>query len=663
MKDFTIGQRLALNFAALIGLMIVLSIILFTQIRGIQSNVTNIVEDRYPKTLSVHTITDNLHLEIISMHEVLSMKDEKERAKEVEKIEAYSKKVGEELETLKKVATSPQSTEAMKDIGGIRESFVENRNKFEQLVLAGQLEQAHEVLNVKLRPLMVKYQEILVKLSKHQTQKMNDAGAEAVSAASSTIWIAFSVTLVNIILSIILAWRSTKSIVNPLKDAVSVALKVADGDLSHTVDRLHMSADPVEAAKHQKNELDQLKHALNLMTHNLQGIVKKVRVSATSMETASLEMASGHLDLSKRTEQQAAALEETASSMEELSATVKDNAQRAHEANDLSKEALKVTHSGANVMTQMSSTMNAIEASSQKMADIISVIDGIAFQTNILALNAAVEAARAGEQGRGFAVVATEVRSLAGRSAEAAKEIKALIDDSVSRVSEGSTLVKEVQGTMSRIGEHIGRVTDVMGQIADATLEQSHGIAQINGAVAQMDASTQQNAALVEEATSATDALSHQAEDLNREVSVFKLDSDEQVLIKPAQSPQSSSIRHLSLQEPSKATSPVLFKKASTTKTSVAPNRAAIVTPSHSKKEGINKTTQAQESSLASKQKDLGKKNASTNSAKSSALSVKKQSLTDHSISPAASSSLPASASNRKAKQDTGFNEDEWEVF
>jgi methyl-accepting chemotaxis protein len=264
-------------------------------------------------------------------------------------------------------------------------------------------------------------------------------------------------------------------------------------------------------------------HGIKAMRDNMAGIVAQVRSGSESVATASSEIAQGNHDLSARTESQASALEETAASMEELSSTVKQNADNARQANQLAMSASTVAVQGGEVVAQVVDTMKGINDSSRKISDIISVIDGIAFQTNILALNAAVEAARAGEQGRGFAVVASEVRSLAGRSAEAAKEIKTLIGDSVTRVEQGTALVDQAGTTMTEVVSSIKRVTDIMGEISAASNEQSLGVAQVGEAVTQMDQATQQNAALVEEMAAAASSLRSQAQELVQTVAVFKL--------------------------------------------------------------------------------------------------------------------------------------------
>jgi methyl-accepting chemotaxis protein len=325
-----------------------------------------------------------------------------------------------------------------------------------------------------------------------------------------------SAVLLSMVTGIVLAWLITRGVLSQLGGepdyAVAIAGRIASGDLTVTIDT-------------KPNDQTSLLAAMKAMRDSLVNIVGQVRAGTDTIATATNQIAAGNLDLSSRTEEQASSLEETASSMEELTSTVKQNADNARQANQLAVSASDVAIKGGAVVSQVVDTMGSINESARKIADIIGVIDGIAFQTNILALNAAVEAARAGEQGRGFAVVASEVRNLAQRSAAAAKEIKTLIDDSVGKVDAGTKLVGQAGLTMQEIVESVRRVTDVMGEITAASSEQTSGIDQINQAIAQMDEVTQQNAALVEEAAAAAASLQDQAGNLALVVGVFKLDA------------------------------------------------------------------------------------------------------------------------------------------
>jgi len=356
--------------------------------------------------------------------------------------------------------------------------------------------------------------ELLVQASGAITDETEHNVAAATAGSQRATLLSLIAMVLGAAAAIVAGILVSRSIVGPLGRAVDVAKTVAAGDL-----RAHIEVTS-------SDETGQLLAALRDMNTNLKRIVTQVRGGAETIAVASSEIAQGNLDLSSRTEQQAGALEETASSMEELTATVKQNADNARQASELAVSACDVAIKGGDIVERAVGTMAAISASSKEIVDIIGVIDGIAFQTNILALNAAVEAARAGEQGRGFAVVASEVRSLAQRSASAAKEIKTLIGGSVARVEAGSLLVNEAGATMTDIVASVKRVMDIMADISTASAEQGAGIEQVNLAVTEMDTVTQQNAALVEEAAAAAQALQEQTVALSRVVSVFKLDGD-----------------------------------------------------------------------------------------------------------------------------------------
>jgi methyl-accepting chemotaxis protein-1 (serine sensor receptor) len=336
---------------------------------------------------------------------------------------------------------------------------------------------------------------------------VDDVGAQAQAVNQQIIAMTAGIALLLVLATLLIG----RTITGPIGKAIGAANRIAEGDLTAQIETQGTG------------ETGQLLVALGNTTSQLKGVIGRIHDAAETITTASQEIASGNADLSSRTEEQASSLEETASSMEELTSTVKQNAENARQANQLAAGASEVAVKGGQVVGQVVSTMSSINDSSKKIADIIGVIDGIAFQTNILALNAAVEAARAGEQGRGFAVVASEVRNLAQRSAAAAKEIKELITDSVSKVENGTQLVDQAGKTMDEIVSSVKRVTDIMAEITAASQEQSSGIEQVNTAIAQMDDVTQQNAALVEQAAAAAESMREQAHSLAQAVAVFKL--------------------------------------------------------------------------------------------------------------------------------------------
>ncbi|MER0204766.1 MAG: HAMP domain-containing protein [Nitrosomonas sp.] len=406
---------------------------------------------------------------------------------------------------------TPEESVLTKTKGEQHVQYVSSMNKTIQLAASGEFEAAAQNLANDTVPKFNALRDTVFALLDLQGKIAEQDYGIAQSHYENIFMTSVVAIGLGVFFAMLVGFFLIKAIVGPLNEAVAVANAVASGDLTSRIEA------------NSTNETGRLLQALRTMNDNLVDLVSKVRMGTDQISTASGEIASGNSDLSQRTEEQASSLEETASSMEELTSTVKQNADNARQANQLAAGASEVAMKGGAVVGQVVQTMSSINESSKKIVDIISVIDGIAFQTNILALNAAVEAARAGEQGRGFAVVATEVRTLAQRSAAAAKEIKELISDSVSKVEDGTRLVDEAGATMDEIVGAVKRVTDIMSEISAASQEQSSGIEQVNQAVTQMDEVTQQNAALVEEAAAAAESMQEQAQALTQAVGTFKL--------------------------------------------------------------------------------------------------------------------------------------------
>ncbi|PLC49699.1 hypothetical protein CR159_12350 [Pollutimonas subterranea] len=392
-----------------------------------------------------------------------------------------------------------------------RQVYLSTRDAMTKRKVAGDTEEATRIFTQQFIPGATTYQASVEKLVELQRVFMDQKGAEIAEANASSRRTLIALAVIVALFSVFYAWKLTTGITRPLRRAVDAARNVAGGDLSGKIN------------VHSTDETGQLLQSLKDMTANLLTLVGNVRNGTHSIATASSEIASGNLDLSSRTEEQASSLTETATAMEELTNTVKQTADNAQQANQLAQATSTIAIKGGSAVSEVVSTMGSINESARKIVDIIGVIDGIAFQTNILALNAAVEAARAGEQGKGFAVVATEVRSLAQRSATAAKEIKLLINDAVEKIDTGGRLVQEAGSTIDEVVVSVKRVTDIVGEISMASNEQSIGIEQVNQTILQMDEVTQQNAALVEQAAAATGSMQEQADQLTRAVSVFNL--------------------------------------------------------------------------------------------------------------------------------------------
>jgi len=450
---------------------------------------------------------------------LLDHDNQKEVQMEVKRVEEQGKiytdaaqKLGVMFSTL--ASTSPKEKELLDKIGQQAALAAPFYPRAVQLAMDGKGSEAYQLIRFEFRPVQKQWWALLRELAALEAKQNDDQLREADEAYGSARTLMLGFGALALVLGVVGAWLISRGLLRQLGgepgEAVRIAGRIADGDLA------------VEIAIHD-GDTSSLMHAMRSMRDSLEHIVAQVRIGTDTISTASGQIAAGNFDLSARTEQQASSLEETASSMEEMTSAVKNNADNARQANTLAMSASHVAEMAGDVVSQVVDTMGAINQSAQRIVEIIGVIDGIAFQTNILALNAAVEAARAGEQGRGFAVVATEVRNLAQRSAAAAKEIKTLISDSVEKVDSGNKLVEEAGATMHEVVDSIKRVTDIMSEIVAASDEQAEGIGQVNHAMTQMDDVTQQNASLVEEAAAAAQSMQEQATHLSQVVGVFQL--------------------------------------------------------------------------------------------------------------------------------------------
>ncbi|MFI5445996.1 methyl-accepting chemotaxis protein [Polaromonas sp. UC242_47] len=510
--NLKIATKLLLSFLAVLTLTAVLGVFSVMQLTKVNQMSTDLAKNWMPSTQS-----------LLEMKAYMARYRAQEAQHVLANVEAekidYEKSMAETWATWQKskaqyeqLISEPEEKATYPEYSKLLNQYALEHEKIVGLSRQQRDEEAKALIrgeSLRLNRELILLTDKLVKLNTDGGTKASEMGDEVYALAK--VWV-IGLLLGSIGVGLILALWIARMIARPLSEAVKVAQTVAAGDLGGTI------------VVSSRDETGQLMQALKAMNDSLAKVVGEVRQGTDTIATASSQIASGNQDLSSRTEEQASSLEETAASMEELTSTVKQNADNARQANQLAVSASSVAVRGGSVVAEVVGTMGAINASSRKIGDIIGVIDGIAFQTNILALNAAVEAARAGEQGRGFAVVAAEVRNLAQRSAAAAKEIKTLIGDSVDKVEEGSKQVAEAGKTMDEIVDSVKRVTDIMAEITAASQEQTSGIEQINQAITQMDQVTQQNAALVEEAAAAAQSLQEQADGLSQVVSVFRLD-------------------------------------------------------------------------------------------------------------------------------------------
>ncbi|WP_426055921.1 methyl-accepting chemotaxis protein [Janthinobacterium sp. PSPC2-1] len=515
LRNVSIGVRLGLGFAVILLFSMVITGISVWRLHDVATATRTMMEQPLAKERYISDWYSKIDSGIRRTTAIVRSADTSLGPYFAEEAKQSSVVSGELQKKIEALISGPQETELFRQVSEMRKVYLDAREQVSKLKAAGQTEEAEKAFQAVFVPGSTKYQKVIMNMLEHQRASIDATAREIDAVAKTSRNLLLALAALALGFGVVCAWVLTMGIVRPLRTAVDIARKVADGDLTAQIDA---SA---------KDETGQLLQALKDMNTSLLNIVGEVRSGTDSIATSSTQIAAGNQDLSSRTEEQAGSLEETASSMEELTSTVKQNADNARQANQLAASAAQVAVKGGAVVAQVVGTMESINASSNKIVDIISVIDGIAFQTNILALNAAVEAARAGEQGRGFAVVASEVRNLAQRSASAAKEIKTLIGASVEQVNAGSMLVAQAGSTMNDIVDSVQRVSDIITEITAASSEQSVGIDEINRAIGQMDAVTQQNAALVEESAAAAESMQHQAHNLAQVVSVFKLNGQQ----------------------------------------------------------------------------------------------------------------------------------------
>lgn len=517
LANWRIGYRLGAGFMLLILMLFVVSVLSLSKLSSFQDSARDIVQEVYPNTVDANKLIDNVTTQLVVYQRLMLITSPEQLKTNTDRIKELRQEITPLLAQIEQNITDDKSIAQMKVVRGVRTAFIESGERIVSLVTSGERDAAITEFNTALDQVQRQYRDTLRLLVQIQDDKMTASIHAMEKVYTETRTLLLAILAFGAIVGTIIAWSITRSVTHPLHQALAVANRVAQGDLTSMV-----------VIKH-RDEAGLLLHALDQMNSSLRSIVGKVRDGAENISAAASEIATGTQDLSARTEEQASSLEQTASSMEELTATIKNTASNTHEATSLANKASDAALRSGEVMNSVTQKMHGIHDSSLRMAEIIGAIDGIAFQTNILALNAAVEAARAGEQGRGFAVVAGEVQALAQRSATAAKEIKTLIDDSVSKIQEGMQLVGTAEENMQGLSTYVRNVSDIISEIAQASREQSEGINQLNLAVGQIDTTTQQNAALVEESASASLSLQSQATLLTEAVSIFHLKEERDI--------------------------------------------------------------------------------------------------------------------------------------
>ena len=509
-KNMKVSTRLAWAFGVVIVLLVLVSALGLNSLISLNRQVERLANNVTPQLILAGKWEAAVLQTARHMRNVFILPDPAAVKEELKSIHANKQERADILEQVKKMSNTDKGKALLQNVVEVRKQYVGSEDEFLKVAEAGAMDEAKKLLLEKARPAQLAYIESINKLIDNLSDEAKEMARQSATTYQSSVAFMVGLALLATLTACAVGYVVSRSLRLQSDYAASVATRIAQGDLSLTVDVT-------------KSDGTSLLYAMSEMATNLRRLVSEVSAGAQTVSDTSAQIAQGNLDLSQRTEEQASTLEETASSMEELTSTVTQNAHSAKQASQLAVGASDVARKGGQVVGQVVSTMTGISDASRKISDIIGVIDGIAFQTNILALNAAVEAARAGEQGRGFAVVAAEVRNLAQRSAAAAKEIKTLIGDSVNKVEAGTRLVDAAGKTMEEIVTSVSKVSELIAEIAAASQEQSSGIEQVHTAITQMDQVVQQNASLVEEATAATESMKEQAASLLQTVSRFNL--------------------------------------------------------------------------------------------------------------------------------------------
>jgi methyl-accepting chemotaxis protein-2 (aspartate sensor receptor) len=514
LHDVKIRTKLTLAFAFFIVLIVLSSSLSLLSLNRANNGMQHIINDDYPTTVKANQLIDNFQ-DFVNIQQLMLLDDKGTFRETSEKrMTEISARITQVLEELNKARSDDRSLRALQDIAAVRKEYLDSRFRILQAVQRNDRAAALDEMMTTTVQVQEKYKAKVQALIAIQNEQMNAAGQQVDGDYHTNRALLIVITLVSIVLAVAIGLFIVRSITRPLSQAVEFAQAIADGDLTRSIDT------------HHRDETGVLLGALMAMKVRLQDIVREVQRGSENISTAAAQIVAGNQDLAARTEEQASSVEETAASMEQITSTVKNTYDHTNVATRLSADAASVVKKNGQMMSQVTSKMRTINDTSNRMSDIINLIDSIAFQTNILALNAAVEAARAGEHGRGFAVVAGEVRQLAQKSASSASDIRSLIENSTLQTREGMDLVETANQQINGMVSNVEEMDGILSEIKQASQEQTEGISQINVAIGMIDTTTQQNSCLVEQSVAAAASLNEQAQHLREMVKVFRLEQE-----------------------------------------------------------------------------------------------------------------------------------------